>query len=129
VFWIFSAMAVQLYLIMYMMMFAAALKLRRTHPDVKRGFRTPAMGFFGGLGFLASLLAFFIGFVVPEGNGMNQVTYTLILVGGIVVLGIWPFVIYLFRKDSWKIYADEDHTHSDEEAGVADAAPQTKTAN
>lgn len=128
VFWIFSAMAVQLYLIMYMMMFAAALKLRRTHPEVKRGFRTPAMGFFGVLGFLASLLAFFIGFVEPEGTGMGQLNYALLLVGGIVVLGIWPFIIYMFRKESWKVYPDEDHTHSDEEAGVTDAAPETETA-
>ena len=129
VFWIFSAMAVQLYLIMYMMMFLAAMKLRRSHPDVKRGFRTPAMGFFGWLGFFASLLAFFIGFVVPEGNAMNQLTYTLILVGGIVVLGIWPFIIYMFRKESWKVYPEESHEHSAEEAGVTDAAPATKTAN
>lgn len=132
VFWIFSAMAVQLYLIMYMMMFLAALKLRRSHPDVKRGFKTPAMRLVGWLGFLASLLAFFIGFVEPEGSGMGQLTYTLILVGGIVGLGIWPFIIYMFRKDSWKVYPDEVHEHSDEEAGVTDAAPdaapETKTA-
>lgn len=133
VFWIFSAMAVQLYLIMYMMMFLAALKLRRSHPEVKRGFRTPAMGLIGWVGFLASVLAFFIGFVAPEGNGIDQLTYTLILIGGIVVLGIWPFIIYAFRKESWKVYAEEDHTHSDEEAGVTDTAPaaptDSKTAN
>lgn len=113
VFWIFSAMAVQLYLIMYMMMFLAAMKLRRTHPDVKRGFRTPAMGLFGWLGFLASLLAFFIGFVEPEGSGMGQLTYTLLLVGGIIGLGIWPFIIMMFRKDSWKIHPEVSHAHED----------------
>ena len=134
VFWIFSAMAVQLYLIMYMMMFLAALKLRRSHPDVKRGFKTPAMGLIGWVGFLASLLAFLIGFVEPEGSTMGQLGYTLLLVGGIVGLGIWPFIIYAFRKESWKVYAEEDHEHSAEEAGVTDAAPaprptDPKTAN
>ncbi|MDL9979531.1 APC family permease [Microbacterium sp. ASV49] len=124
VFWIFSAMAVQLYLIMYMMMFLAAMRLRRTHPDVKRGFRTPAMGLVGWVGFLASLLAFLIGFVEPEGSTMGQLGYTLLLVGGIIALGIWPFIIMLFRKDSWKVYPDESHEHEPDEAPpAADVAP------
>jgi glutamate:GABA antiporter len=29
----------------------------------------------------------------------------------------------MFRKDSWKVYPEEVHEHSDEEAGVTDAAP------
>jgi amino acid transporter len=131
VFWIFSAMAVQLYLIMYMMMFLAAMKLRRTHPDVQRGFRTPAMGFIGWLGFLASLLAFLIGFVEPEGSGMGQMTYTLPLVGGIIGLGIWPFIIMMFRKDSWKIHPDVSHAHQDNDvdATKTEATTTTSTAS
>lgn len=102
VFWIFSTMAVQLYLIMYMIMFLAAMKLRRDQPNVVRGFKTPAIKFFGWLGFVASLLAFLIGFVEPTGNTYNQFTYTLILLVGIVVLGCGPFIFYHLRKPSWK---------------------------
>lgn len=108
VFWIFSAMAVQLYLIMYMIMFLAAMRLRKVKPDVKRGFRTPAMALFGWMGFIASLAAFLVGFVEPSGNSYNQVTYTLLLVVGIVVLGVGPFIIYRFRKPSWKIEQQEE---------------------
>ena len=107
VFWIFSAMAVQLYLIMYMFMFLAAMRLRKTKPDVKRGFRTPYMGFFGWLGFLASLLAFLIGFVEPTGTAANQVTYTLVLIIGIIVLGVGPFILYALRKPDWKTVDDK----------------------
>ena len=46
-------MAAALYLIMYMMMFAAALVLRRTQPGVKRTYRVPTMGLVAGVGFLA----------------------------------------------------------------------------
>ena len=65
---------------------------------------------------------------------MGQLGYTLLLVGGIVGLGIWPFIIYAFRKESWKVYPDEDHEHSEEEAGVTAAEASTpastpKTAN
>ncbi len=116
VFWIFSAMAVQLYLIMYMVMFLAAMKLRRTHPEVRRGFRVPAMRLIGWVGFVASLLAFLIGFVEPTGSAIGQVPYTLFLVGGIVLLGIWPFVLYARRKPAWKVHPDVSHVHDDEPA-------------
>ncbi|MCD4536567.1 APC family permease [Nocardioides sp. cx-169] len=115
VFWILTAMAVQLYLLMYMVMFLAAMRLRRTHPDVKRGFRTPLMPVVGTVGFLGSLAAFFLGFVEPSGNAdaTPQGVYILILVAGIVVLGVWPFVLYKLRKPEWKIDSSPDHTHSD----------------
>lgn len=108
VFWIFSAMAVQLYLIMYMIMFLAAMRLRKSKPDVKRGFRTPGMKLFGWMGFIASVLAFLVGFIEPSGTGANQVEYTLFLVIGIVLLGVGPFIIYKFRKPGWKIEEGED---------------------
>lgn len=87
-------MAVQLYLIMYMVMFLAAMRLRKTKPDVARGFRTPAMTLVGWVGFIASLLAFLIGFVEPTGTTINQLSYTMFLVVGIVVLGCGPFIFY-----------------------------------
>jgi amino acid transporter len=107
VFWIFSAMAVQLYLIMYMVMFLAAMKLRKTKPDVVRGFRTPAMKLVGWVGFIASVLAFLIGFVEPSGSSFSQVTYTLFLVAGIVILGCGPFILYAIRKPSWRTVQPE----------------------
>ena len=116
VFWILTAMAVQLYLLMYMVMFLAGMKLRRTHPDVKRGFRTPAMPVVGTVGFLASLAAFFLGFVEPSGNADStpQSIYILILVGGIILLGIWPFILYRLRKPEWNTGSTApDNTHTD----------------
>ncbi|MFZ4486181.1 MAG: APC family permease [Candidatus Nanopelagicales bacterium] len=100
-FWILSAMAVQLYLIMYMIMFLAALKLRRTQPDVVRGFRTPAMKLVGWVGFAASVLAFLIGFAQPTGSNINNFIYVGFLLAGILVLGCGPFIFYALRKPSW----------------------------
>lgn len=114
VFWILTAMAVQLYLIMYMIMFLAAMRLRRTHAEVTRGFRAPAMPVVGSIGFLASASAFLLGFVEPSGNAesMPQLTYILVLVAGIVVLGIWPLVLYRMRKPEWRLEPPVDHTHA-----------------
>ena len=41
-YWIFAVMATQVYLIMYVLMFIAAVRLRRTQPDHPRGYRAPA---------------------------------------------------------------------------------------
>lgn len=100
-FWMLSAMAVQLYLIMYMMMFLAALRLRRTQPAVVRGFRTPAMSLVGWTGFFASVLAFLIGFAQPSGSNVDPVLYVGFLLAGILVLGCGPFILYARRKPSW----------------------------
>ncbi len=41
-YWIFSVMTTQVYLIMYVLMFIAAVKLRRNQPDHPRGYKAPA---------------------------------------------------------------------------------------
>jgi putative glutamate/gamma-aminobutyrate antiporter len=110
IFWVFSAMAVQLYLIMYVIMFMAAMKLRKTQPDTPRGFRMPAMRLVGTVGFVGSILAFVLGLVVPEGDNYNQFWYAVALLIGIVALGVWPLVLYHFRKDSWNQGAGDDAT-------------------
>ena len=42
-YWIFSVITTQVYLIMYLLMFVAAVRLRRSHPDHPRGFRAPIL--------------------------------------------------------------------------------------
>ncbi|MCR6030746.1 amino acid permease [Nocardioides sp. zg-579] len=125
VFWIFTTMALQLYLMMYMVMFLAAMRLRRTHPDVPRGFRTPAMPLVGCVGFLASLAAFLLGFVEPSGNAgtTRPWVFALILLAGIVALGIWPLVLYRLRKPGWRLEPPPPPTLADGAPGRDDLRP------
>ena len=62
-YWVFAAMATQVYLIMYVLMFIAAMRLRRSQPDHERGYRAPALGLLCLLGAVSSAAAFVIGFV------------------------------------------------------------------
>src|SRR5207342_1685463 len=43
-YWIFSVITTQVYLIMYLLMFVAAVRLRRKEPDHPRGYRAPILG-------------------------------------------------------------------------------------
>ncbi len=97
-----SALAVHLYLIMYILMFAAALRLRATQPDVKRAYRVPALGLVAGIGILAALLAILIGFDPPAQFGTGSpVGYVGFLILGVVILGGAPLLIYQLRKPEW----------------------------
>ena len=65
-YWILSVMTTQVYLIVYLLMFVAAVKLRRTQPNVERGYTAPALSFLCVVGFIASAAAILIGFVPPS---------------------------------------------------------------
>ncbi|WP_202616256.1 amino acid permease [Actinomyces sp. 432] len=100
-------MAAALYLIMYMMLFAAALRLRATRPQVRRTYRTPAMGLVAGIGFAACAAAFILSFVRPSGfTGLSSAGYALVVGLVIVVLGAPPLVFYALRRPSWQLEPD-----------------------
>ena len=65
-YWILSVMTTQVYLIVYLLMFVAAVNLRKRQPDVERGYTAPALTFLCVVGFLASAAAILIGFVPPS---------------------------------------------------------------
>ena len=105
---ILSQLTVLLYLIMYLMMFAAAIYLRYNMKKANRPFRIGGKGnglmwLIGGLGFLGSLLAFILSFIPPGqiAVGSNAMWYSVLVIGCIVVV-VAPLIIYAMRKPSWK---------------------------
>lgn len=103
-YWIFSVMTTQIYLIMYVLMFIAAMQLRKNKPDHERGYRAPALGVLCIVGMLSSAAAFLIGFVPPSQFGDGSVAgYIGLVVGGVFVIGLLPpFLLYKLRKPSWR---------------------------
>ena len=110
---ILSQMTVLLYLIMYMLMFAAAITLRYKLPKRERPFRLGAKGnglmwILACLGFCGSLLAFVLSFIPPSqiAVGSKTVWFVVLIVGAIIFVGI-PFIIYAMRRPTWRS-ADSD---------------------
>jgi amino acid transporter len=103
-YWIFSVMTTQIYLIMYVLMFVAAVRLRRDQPDHPRGYRAPALRTWCWVGGVASVLAILIGFVPPSQFGhTSPVLYGLFILVGILLIGVAPpLLLYKLRKPSWK---------------------------
>ena len=104
---IMSQLTVLLYLIMYLLMFSGAIRLRYIMKDAQRPFKVGKNGnllmwLIAGLGFAGSLLAFVLSFIPPAQiqTGSNAVWYAVLIGGCIVVVGA-PFIIYNSRKESW----------------------------
>ncbi len=115
-FWILLALTSQLYLLMYVIMFAAGIRLRYKRPDVHRAYKIPG-GKFGmwltaGVGLVSSALAIFIGFFPPDQlETGSPLFYVLFLVFGMILFCAAPFIILLFKKPSWNepiSFQDED---------------------
>ncbi len=106
-FWILSALVAEIYLVMYLLMFAASIKLRYTKPDVKRSYKIPG-GKYGiwivsGIGILSSLFAIIIGFFPPAQLATgNEKIYVSFLLIGLAIFCLGPSIILLFQKPSWK---------------------------
>lgn len=104
---ILSQLTILLYLIMYMLMFAAAITLRYKMKSTPRPFRlgkgNGLMWLLGILGFGGSLLAFILSFVPPGqiATGSHTVWYSVLIIGCVVMVVI-PFIIYAMRKPSWR---------------------------
>lgn len=105
---ILSQLTVLLYLIMYMLMFTAAITLRYKLPKEVRPYAVgkksnTLMWLTAGLGFCGSMLAFILSFIPPSqiNTGSSSVWFG-VLIGGCVVFVAIPFIIYAMRKPSWK---------------------------
>lgn len=103
-----SQLTVLLYLIMYMLMFTAAIVLRYKMPKADRPFSIGRKGngliwIVAGVGFLGSLLAFVLSFIPPSqiNTGSNTVWFAVLSFGCILFVAI-PLIIYAVRKSSWK---------------------------
>ena len=106
-FQILSQLTVLLYLIMYMLMFAAGIVLRYKMKNTPRPFRlgkgNGLMWLMGVVGFCGSLLAFILSFVPPGqiATGSHKVWYAVLIIGCIIAVAI-PYIIYAMRKPSWR---------------------------
>ncbi|WP_253868565.1 amino acid permease [Microbulbifer sp. THAF38] len=102
-----SVMAISLYIIMYLLMFAAVIRLRYTQPDLPRSFKIPG-GITGvwitaGTGIAAVSFALLVSFFPPQQLTIaDPKTYVALVFTGIVITVSIPLLIFYLRKPSWR---------------------------
>ena len=103
-YWLLTALAAQLYMLMYLLMFIAAIRLRITMPHQQGSFRIPG-GFKGLLavacvGIFGVLTTLVVSFIPPEGiNVGGMVQYELTLCAGLLLMISPPFLSSLLNKN------------------------------
>ena len=112
-YWILSALCILLYLIMYLILFSAAIRLRYSRPEVPRAYRIPGgaagMWIVAGTGILGALSALIISFFPPsQFKTGNIFFYEGFLITGIIVMCAAPLIISFFKNPAWKPELPED---------------------
>ena len=98
-YWILSALTAQLAMIVYLLMFAAAIRLRYSKGPKPLAYTIPGawkqwgMWFWAGLGFITCIFAIVMGFFPPENIPMGSLTFfeTFLIVGLLVCCAL-PFL-------------------------------------
>lgn len=102
-YWLLTALAAQLYMLMYFIMFVTAIKLRVCAPSHHRPFRIKG-GLLGlllvtGTGIIGVLATLVVSFIPPaEINVGSVVQYELTLIVGLVIMCAPPFISGFFQS-------------------------------
>lgn len=96
-YWLLTALAAQLYMLMYLIMFIAAIKLRINQPNHHRPFKIPG-GFWGllivsSIGIIGVLTTLAVSFIPPEGIDVGSTArYEMTLIIGLFIMCAPPFI-------------------------------------
>ncbi|MDD3155214.1 MAG: amino acid permease [Victivallaceae bacterium] len=105
-FFVLSAMTATLYLVMYILMYLAALRLRYTQPDLPRAYKIPggkaAMWIVAVIGLFGVIFACIVGFFPPSNLPVgNPTLYVALVAGGMILFLAIPWIIHALRKPEW----------------------------
>ncbi|MBX9741973.1 MAG: APC family permease [Chthoniobacterales bacterium] len=102
-YWLLSDLSTQLYILMYVLMFIAAMVLKKKHPESVRGFKIPGKKWGTWsvclLGLLGCLVTLCVGFLPPSNIDVGgKFHYTLIFTSGILILMLPISFFFFFKK-------------------------------
>jgi len=99
-YWLLTALAAQLYMLMYILMFASAIRLRYKKIARENGFQIPGgqwgIWIVACIGLLGSVGTFVIGFIPPSNIQIGDTWhYEALLISGLITMCLPPFAMYL----------------------------------
>lgn len=112
-YWVLSALSAQMYLLMYILLFVAAVVLRYKKPNVPRPYQIPfkniGIWVVSVFGILSCLFVIGISFIPPSAfKTGNLFVYESLLIGGLIISCLIPLSIHALRKKSWEKVVREE---------------------
>lgn len=102
-YWLLTALAAQLYMLMYLLLFAAGIRLRyRPGAAENKGFRIPGgnwgMWIVASAGMIGALTTLIIGFIPPTNIKIGgELHYEELLITGLLLMSLPPIIFYKMR--------------------------------
>lgn len=106
-YWLLNALAAQLYMLMYILMFAACIRLRHKHPEQVGAFKIPGgmigVSLVAGMGIISCLATIVVGFFPPHSLQIGSIHhYDAYIITGLLCMSAPPFISAFLKRDSWK---------------------------
>lgn len=105
-YWLLTALAAQLYMMMYLMMFITAIALKIKSPNTHRLFAIPGglkgMIIVAGAGILGTVVTLVVSFFPPDNINVGSLArYESLLMSGLIIMCLPPFISSYFEKPHW----------------------------
>ncbi|MBH0054422.1 amino acid permease [Salinibacterium sp. SWN139] len=118
VYWILTALTTQGLIVMYVLMFAAAIKLRYSQPKTPRPYRIPGgkigIWIVGGIALLSLGFAFVVGLLPPNTTDTSIWLYLPLMLAASLLFTVGvPFIFWRFKKPDWRAENAEAYLTSD----------------
>lgn len=134
-FWILTALSAQIYLVMYVMMFISAIRLRYTRPHVPRAYQIPhphkGIWLVSCIGIITSIFGIFLVLIPPaQLEQQNFLAYIGFLISGLVSMVALPLIIHAFKKPSWNpTYNKLLQNHNDDDDDLGNSSIDQKNSD
>ncbi len=97
-YWLLTALTSQLYMFMYISMYATGIYMRYKYPQQPRAYKIPgkfSMLMVGSIGVIGALITITIGFIPPANINVGSLAhYKILLIIGLILLSAPPLIIY-----------------------------------
>ncbi|MGP5733015.1 APC family permease [Arthrobacter rhombi] len=118
-YWILTALTTQGLIVMYVLTFAAAIKLRYSQPKTLRPYRIPGgkigIWIVSGVALLALGFAFVIGLFPTSDTQTPPWLYFVLMLAASLLLTVGaPFIFWKFKKSSWRASNAEAYLTSEQ---------------
>ena len=107
-FWMLLALTTTVYIVMYILMYLAAIKLRYSQSNVKREFKIPGgkagMWVISGWGIVSMIIIFILALFPPTQSSIESIgiiPFEVLMIAGTIAVVLVPQLIYWQRKPSW----------------------------
>jgi amino acid transporter len=108
-FWMLLALTTTVYIVMYVLMYLTAIKLRYSQSNVKRAFKIPGgkagMWIVSGWGIVSMVIVFILALLPPVQTNVETIglfSFETVMIVGTIAVVLIPQVIYRLRKPSWR---------------------------